>query len=220
MVGTQACRAARSCELFRCEPTLGCVYTQIDEDLDGWGLRTDPTCGEDCHDADPSIHPGAVERCNSIDDDCDGRTDEGAAPGPCYLDRDGDTYGDPATMTLACTCPAGSVPRAGDCLDRPDTVAMQVSPAQSAFFPAPYCRSATACSFDYDCNGTEERQLTTVFSGCRFRVIGATCSGDGWAGGVPACGVEATYVDCTVGVGLGGALLCNERRTMQRQACR
>ena len=39
----------------------------------------------DCNDANPSINPGASEVCNSIDDNCDGLTDEG-------FDLDGDTY--------------------------------------------------------------------------------------------------------------------------------
>jgi len=31
----------------------------------------------ECNDKDPSIHPGAVESCNQVDDNCDGETDEG-----------------------------------------------------------------------------------------------------------------------------------------------
>jgi len=33
--------------------------------------------GADCDDGNPAVHPGAAESCNSIDDDCDGTTDEG-----------------------------------------------------------------------------------------------------------------------------------------------
>ncbi|MDQ7007254.1 MAG: MopE-related protein [Acidobacteriota bacterium] len=35
-------------------------------------------CG-DCHDADPAIHPGVEERCDLVDNDCNGATDEGFA---------------------------------------------------------------------------------------------------------------------------------------------
>ncbi len=48
---------------------LGCPGSPddpIDEDGDGW-LRS-----EDCDDTDPDVHPGADERCNGLDDDCDG----------------------------------------------------------------------------------------------------------------------------------------------------
>ena len=39
----------------------------IDVDGDGWS-----TCDDDCDDGNPSVHPGAAEVCNAIDDDCDG----------------------------------------------------------------------------------------------------------------------------------------------------
>ncbi len=39
----------------------------------------------DCNDADPAIHPRVAEICNGIDDNCDGRIDEG-------FDQDGDGY--------------------------------------------------------------------------------------------------------------------------------
>ncbi len=50
---------------------------ETDHDQDGWTdcawTTEDTPC--DCDDQDPAVHPGALETCNSRDDDCDGRTD-------------------------------------------------------------------------------------------------------------------------------------------------
>src|SRR6185503_15315584 len=51
----------------------------IDGDGDGYSTDTD------CNDADPLVHPGATERCNGYDDNCDTQVDEG-------FDRDGDGF--------------------------------------------------------------------------------------------------------------------------------
>ena len=55
-----------------------------DDDRDGYG----PGCwrGPDCNDQYSSRHPGAPEACNTEDDDCDGRVDEGLGAGAlCML---------------------------------------------------------------------------------------------------------------------------------------
>ncbi len=56
-------------------------------DLDGDGYGTDPSCGElrDCDDTNLSIHPGAPEACNGIDDNCDGQIDEDLGETSCGL---------------------------------------------------------------------------------------------------------------------------------------
>jgi len=71
---------------------------------------------DDCDDANNRIHPGAVEYCDGIDNDCDGAVDDGGDR-PYYLDLDGDGYGDPATVLAACAPPVGYTDNADDCDD-------------------------------------------------------------------------------------------------------
>ncbi|MBN2799973.1 MAG: putative metal-binding motif-containing protein [Deltaproteobacteria bacterium] len=58
---------------------------------------------QDCDDEDAAVHPGADERCDGYDDDCDGIVDSGAIDeGTWYLDHDGDGFGDPEIWVKAC----------------------------------------------------------------------------------------------------------------------
>ena len=108
-----------------CEPvakvdvgTDGLDTTESDAtDADGDGFFGD----EDCSDGDASVHPGAVELCNGIDDNCDGEVDEGVTD-VFWTDADGDGYGDSATRTEACSAPAGTVTNDTDCDDDDITV--------------------------------------------------------------------------------------------------
>ncbi|HXI04006.1 MAG TPA: MopE-related protein [Candidatus Saccharimonadales bacterium] len=56
-----------------CTPAPACV----DADGDGYGDMC--AAGPDCDDTNAAVHPGAAEICNGIDDNCDGRVDEGLA---------------------------------------------------------------------------------------------------------------------------------------------
>lgn len=86
-------------------------------DLDGDGAASDV----DCDDGDPSAHPGAVEVCDGVDQDCDGTADDGVTS-TFYDDDDGDGYGDAGATVEACAAPGGYVANADDCDDaRADT---------------------------------------------------------------------------------------------------
>ncbi|MFT3711568.1 MAG: putative metal-binding motif-containing protein [Archangium sp.] len=73
--------------------------------------------GGDCNDSDVGIGPSAPERCNAIDDNCNGQVDEGLNNTDYKRDVDEDGFGDDcATCTFrACTQPPGYVPLGGDC---------------------------------------------------------------------------------------------------------
>ncbi|MEJ7729004.1 MAG: choice-of-anchor V domain-containing protein [Polyangiaceae bacterium] len=104
-----------------------------DADGDGYGRLTDtrihctgapPTGyaveGGDCDDNVESIHPGATEVCNSIDDDCDEVVDEDAVPLDLYPDEDGDGYyglaeHDMGVQEVGCAPAKGLAGFPGDC---------------------------------------------------------------------------------------------------------
>jgi hypothetical protein len=77
----------------------------LDQDRDGYGGEIWRFCSEldplpegitaqggDCDDDDPDVHPGAVEVCDGVDNDCDGELDEGLGIW-WYPDADQDGYG-------------------------------------------------------------------------------------------------------------------------------
>jgi hypothetical protein len=86
-----------------------------DEDRDGDGF----TSPHDCDDRDPSVHPDALEACNTEDDDCDGQVDEADAHNATtwFYDADGDRFGDADKTFEGCAPPAGYVSVSGDCAD-------------------------------------------------------------------------------------------------------
>ena len=100
----------------------GCAKYYEDNDGDNYGtgnyqmfpggVFTAALTG-DCDDANNAVHPGALEACDGIDNNCDGVTDEGCAA--YYQDADGDTYGNPNVyQTFAA---AGYVADNTDCND-------------------------------------------------------------------------------------------------------
>jgi hypothetical protein len=107
-----------------------------DADGDGFGDAADAlaACSRpegrvadrmDCNDTDDQVFPGAPERCNGRDNNCDGTIDAGgdATDAPLwYADGDGDGFGDPSRPTRACQPPENHVGNARDCNDLDATV--------------------------------------------------------------------------------------------------
>ena len=76
------------------------------QDADGDGFSADQG---DCDDGNTGIFPGATERCDGIDSDCDGEDggDDLAGSATFYEDTDSDGYGVQSTAVQACEAPAG-----------------------------------------------------------------------------------------------------------------
>ncbi|MDB4962799.1 MAG: hypothetical protein JWP01_2798 [Myxococcales bacterium] len=74
----------------------------------------------DCNDANDTVHPGASELCNAVDDDCDATFDEGAPGTFWYLDLDHDGYGAPGAGVMSCGAPADRAGNDLDCNDADD----------------------------------------------------------------------------------------------------
>lgn len=103
----------------------------LDTDGDGFGIESAQTrvaCeaapgytdnAMDCDDSEASVHPEAVERCDSIDNNCDGSVDGAdAIDGDTWCeDADEDGWGNAEACVTACSAPAGYTDNAGDCDD-------------------------------------------------------------------------------------------------------
>ena len=104
-------------------------YTDIDQDGYGDPASAVLSCAppgdsyvrnaDDCNDREVSIHPGALERCNDIDDNCDQSIDNDPVdPSRYHIDGDEDGYGSITETTYACAPPSEAWLETGtDCDD-------------------------------------------------------------------------------------------------------
>ena len=133
-------------------------YADVDGDGYGDATSTVTSCdapqgyssnGNDCNDSAPSAHPGGVEVCDGVDNDCDGTVDGANAldTSTYYADTDSDGYGDASSAVDDCEPPANHVTDATDC---DDTTASN-NPAASEV-----CDGA-----DNDCDGTTDEADAT-----------------------------------------------------------
>jgi hypothetical protein len=108
-------------------------------------VRGPHTCPADCDDADPGVHPRAVERCDTKDQDCDGDVDEAPLdPVVWHEDADGDGFAS-VEPTRGCDPPADAGTEGTDCDD-----------ADAAVFPG----AGEVCDYaDDDCDGEVDEGL-------------------------------------------------------------
>ncbi|MBL8919909.1 MAG: putative metal-binding motif-containing protein [Myxococcaceae bacterium] len=192
------------------DENLTLITSYVDGDGDGFGAMgtavsscaVQPgrvTVGTDCNDADPTVKPGAPERCNGADDDCDGTPDDGLTFTAYYADMDGDGFGTGAALN-ACQSVPGRVTNASDCNDGDATV-KPGAPER--------CNGA-----DDDCDGTPDDGLT--FSSY---YVDGDGDGAGQAGSTPmsACepvtGRVTNATDCNDGnaaIRPGATETCNQ----------
>lgn len=172
----------------------GCVFYYLDSDRDGYGLAGSEVCtcssegirdaivGGDCDDSNFSMHPGAAEVCNGVDDDCNGQKDEIGSTGctAYMIDRDSDGFG--VAGETHCLCapvyPWTSLV-AGDC----DDSRALTRPGQ-----------VESCNgIDDNCDGVSDLENST---GCQNYFKDADADGHG----LPydrrcLCGPAAPYID-------------------------
>lgn len=121
----------------------------------------------DCDDNDPQVFPSNSERCDGIDNDCNGEIDDGVGD-IYYVDSDQDGFGLADSPTFLCQATEGYASVAGDCDDRNNTVnpdATEVCDDQ-----------------DNDCNGSIDENVTNTYY--------ADTDGDGFgdsAAAIDAC---------------------------------
>ena len=138
-----------------------CNHTRyfVDADGDGYGnvlvdiFSCDPVIGyvldsTDCDDNNNLIHPGALDLCNGIDENCNGELDEDAEYFVYYIDADGDGFGNEIIDTISCADVPGYTLAGGDCND-----------ANSAFNPDAF---DDCDGFDQNCNGLIDEDATYV----------------------------------------------------------
>ena len=85
------CDDKDACTTDSCDPNTGkCSSTPLTLDLDGDGHRSPlpgfapgapGSCGDDCDDRSAAAHPGGTEACDGVDNDCNGKVDDGALYG-------------------------------------------------------------------------------------------------------------------------------------------
>ncbi|ULQ55044.1 T9SS type A sorting domain-containing protein [Flavihumibacter rivuli] len=180
-----------------------------DQDGDGYGnaavttISCRPVEGYvtsqgDCNDNNALIHPGAIETCDGIDNDCDGAIDDGVELITYYQDLDKDGYGNTAVSISSCKPVEGYVTTPGDCNDD-----------NASIYPG----AAELCDgIDNDCDGSIDEGIVKV-------TYYQDLDGDGFgntAVSISSCGPVAGYVttsgDCNdnnTAIHPGAAELCD-----------
>lgn len=166
---------------------------------------------DDCDDGNRGRNPSAPEVCDGVDNNCNGRIDDGLPNIDCCRDEDGDGYSNPGMRTSGCrACVNGWRPCGGspDCCD-----------SDNRTFPTARCeyqdRPNRCGSFDYNCDGRAQMRFSRIVS--TTEPVDCSMSG-GWFGtSVPACGTSGRSADC--GASDDGRCMCTAGVSMVQPCC-
>jgi hypothetical protein len=114
---------------------------------------------------------------------------------------------------------------------KPDVTANQdcrennasVNPGQASYFTSGYCKTliclpSSTLSYDYNCNGVEEKQYGVSSSTCPGAKSAFACAArTGFVTTAPACGASGTFRQCVWNKFTG---VCTGTETSKTQACR
>jgi len=139
----------------------------------------------DCNDTNPDIHPLLLDICNSIDDNCNGATDEDAIVTTYYLDNDGDLFGNILFDSTSCNVLVGYVENSDDCND----VNAEINPLISE-----------------TCNGIDDNCNIEIDEGLTIYTLYADIDGDTF--GNPDAAVD-TCIETIAGY-VNNSLDCND----------
>ena len=145
--------ADNNCDGVTDTDAVDLVTYYTDSDADGYGDASAAVKGcsapagsvsdsTDCDDGDKAVNPAAKELCDSVDNNCDGLTDDStsADASTWYQDADKDGYGTTSVTQLACSRPSGYVGNKKDCDDTDKAI---------------YTGATEVCDTeDNDCDGT------------------------------------------------------------------
>ncbi|MBC8047760.1 MAG: T9SS type A sorting domain-containing protein [Fimbriimonadaceae bacterium] len=145
--------------VVKLNPDCTAINYYADADDDGYGniLNDSLSCnipvgyvaeGTDCNDANNLINPSATEICNTLDDNCDGNTDEGLTFTTYYLDADADGFGNTTDSIYSCSEFAGYVANNFDCNDADNLINSTTLEICNAV--------------DDNCDGNEDEGLTFI----------------------------------------------------------
>ena len=130
-----------------------------DQDADGYGNQSISTtsCNQpfgyvandlDCNDNDPNINPDSDERCDNVDNNCNGIIDDGVQTITYFADSDGDGFGDNNNSVAECSRPSGYVSNNDDCNDNDPNINPD---------------SDELCdNVDNNCNGSTDEGITQI----------------------------------------------------------
>lgn len=197
---------------FRLGLSYGCVGQDFHVDSDGDGFGFDdvwgPTraCepgpglvgkGGDCDDFNKDVNPGHAEVCNFIDDNCDGKINEGLPSVTTYSDRDRDGYGAIGTTDTQTHC--GPFPGYSATNDDCDDTNASVHPG-----------APELCDFvDNNCNGRADDDARASCGVGWCRRLATTCNAKTCTPGAPRAEMCNLFDDDCDGLVDNGSDLCS-----------